>query len=421
MPSCSSRSELRTCRLLKRRQIRGSRLCAEATALLLRRVVESFKAGDALKLIENVQHVGRILIAAQPKELAVGNIVLRVLGLIREELEEDRDGENSTYSETGSESHTPSLAENDQRNFRDRLTDSQRTASSPLRNGVSDTESVSIREGTTVQAGTFAPRTMFSLLSQPHQEASSILNTARDPSPAQRSSLSRQALANLDAAKDLRAEVVEGILEILEELKQADEQIASYALEHIHSNEIILTQSSSETVRKFLLKAAAKRKFTVLYTEAFPNDHEATHSMVTGDRDKISGDAGSDRFHKTLTMAGVTVVLLPDSAVFAVMSRVNKVILDTHVVIGNGGLIATAGAKQIAQTARVHRTPVVVLSGVYKLSPIYPFDVNVFLEDGDPGRVIGYEDQAFNNKILVENPLFDYIPANLIDIYITNL
>lgn len=48
--------------------------------------------------------------AAQPREMVVGNIVRRVLGLIRDEAEDDRDAE-FTLSDAGSESQpqTPRL------------------------------------------------------------------------------------------------------------------------------------------------------------------------------------------------------------------------------------------------------------------------------------------------------------------------
>ena len=130
---------------------------------------------------------------------------------------------------------------------------------------------------------------------------------------------------------------------------------------------------------------------------------------------------GAERFSKPLTAAGVTVVLIPDAAVFALMSRVNKVILGTHVVLANGGLVAAAGAKAIAKAAQVHKTPVVVVTGVYKLSPEYPFDFDSLIEYGDAGKVFGYEEGDLVGQVDVENPLFDYVPAELVDLYITNL
>ena len=90
-------------RLLKRRQIHNSRSCATATAYLLLRVVSAYKTNDASRLIERVQNVGRRLVAAQPREMVVGNIVRRVLGLIRDEAEGDREAE-FTLGDAGSES-----------------------------------------------------------------------------------------------------------------------------------------------------------------------------------------------------------------------------------------------------------------------------------------------------------------------------
>jgi len=90
-------------------------------------------------------------------------------------------------------------------------------------------------------------------------------------------------------------------------------------------------------------------------------------------------------------------------------------------VLANGGLVAAAGARTIAQAARMHRTPVVVVTGVYKLSPVYPFDFESLIEYGDASKVFGYEDGDLLDKVDVENPLFDYVPAELVDLYITNL
>lgn len=407
-----------------------------ATAYLLRRVVETFKITDASGLIERVQQVGQRLLAAQPKEMAVGNIVRRVLGVIREEAEEDRDGETSGYSDASTDSRPQSAGESDSRAAEAPGAVSRALFLSPLRQDASDQRLVEPREDgafhrpplLTAHASYSNTNTgpvgtsMFSLLSHPRSNAASPTATPGSQSPASHPPPLNTALAKPSAAKDLRAEIVEGIQEILEELNQADDQIAGYSLEHIHSNEIILTYTSSITVQKFLLKAATKRKFTVIHAEAFPNDHESTHATVTG---KAKGESDDDlrpeSFQKSLTAAGITVVLIPDSAVFAIMSRVNKVILDTQIVLANGGLVAAAGAKVVAKAASMHRTPVIVLSGVYKLSPVYPFDIDSLMENGDPGRVIGYEDGDLVNKVELENPLFDYIPPELVDLYITNL
>jgi len=236
--------------------------------------------------------------------------------------------------------------------------------------------------------------------------------------------LNLERLADLSKSKtqiDLRAEVMDGIRELQDELEQSDELIAANALDHIHSNEIILTHTASTSVQKFLLAAARKRKFTVVHAETYPHDHTATHcTLLTGKKRDTQGDDEDDAW-KPLTAAGIQVYAIPDSHVFAIMSRVNKVILATHTVLANGGLVAAAGAHMIAKAAKDHQTPVVVVSGVYKLSPVYPFDIEELIEYGDAGSVVPYEDGDFVEKVDVENPLYDYVPADLVDLYITNL
>ena len=408
--------------LLKRRQVRDSKPCAMATAYLLRRVVETFKITDISGLIERVQQVGQILSAARPREVAIGNIVRRVLGVIREEADENRDGDVSGYNDAGTDSRPQSAGENESRV-------SDVPGAAPLRQDASDQPSLEIRENGASQRPPFhtahnpyanantgpVVTSMFSLLSHPRSHVASPTATPGSQSTGRHPSLSSTALANLTATKDLRAEIVEGIQEILEELNQADDQIAGYSLDYIHSNETILTYTSSITIQKFLLKAAAKRKFTVIQAEAFP---ETDIDHAKGGRDD---ELRPELFHSSLTAAGITVILIPDSAVYALMSRVNKVILDTHIVLANGGVVVAAGAKGIATAASIHRTPVIVLGAVYKLSPVYPFDIDSFLENGDPGGVISYGDGDLVDRVELENPLFDYIPPNLVDLYITNL
>ena len=330
----------------------------------MRQSVKTVDATEIQALIENIKSTGHRLAVAQPKELAIGNIVRRVLGLIRDEAEENRDPEADGASKPSSGGQANHWRQNDARSCQD-----------------------------------------FSL------------------SP----SMSAQTAANHDQYQvaitdDFRAEIIEGIQEIIDELDQADDQIASFAPDHIHPHETILTHSLSTTTQRFLLKAAAKRKFTVFCTETYPNESESIHASLVDDATGTGPNGPKPQRHKkTLTAAGITVVLIPDSAVFAVMSRVNKVILDAHVVLADGSFIASAGAKLVAKAANVHRAPVVVLGGVYKLSPVYPFDTDALIEYGEANKIIKYEEGDLLDKVFVENPLQDHVPADLVDLYITNL
>ncbi|KAK3055354.1 GCD complex subunit gcd7 [Extremus antarcticus] len=426
--------------LLKRRQIKNSRQCALATAQLLLRVVAAERIKDPQKLIDRIRDVGRRLVAAQPREMAVGNIVRRILGVVREVIESQAgdDGSGSSAPSTPtSPAHRQSKRPMISHSFSS-FTPLSHSAAMPYdmhpRPGTPMDSSASTVDG---MADLAAPRrpglaSSASYASTAPQNAS-LLSFLEHPlgrspagTPPSRNSPRMtpvQSSTELNKEKiDIKAEVIDGIKELLDELEVVDTQIAESALDHIHSNETILTTTSSQTVQKFLSTAARKRKFTVIHAEAYPNDHEITHATILNGGKKSSGeDEEADERWKPLTALGITVILIPDTAVFALMSRINKVILAPHTVLANGSLLAAAGASTIALAAQAHHVPVVVLSGVYKLSPVYPFDTQELIEYGDPGKVVPFEEGDFMSKIDVQNPLYDFVDAELVSLYVTNL
>ncbi|KAF2005019.1 nagb/rpia/CoA transferase-like protein [Amniculicola lignicola CBS 123094] len=426
--------------LLKRRQIRNSRPCAIATTALLLRVVSEFKGRDATKLVNRIRDVGKRLTAAQPREVVVGNIVRRVLGLVREVVEENQDGETNATSDVGHGqgglAHHDSLSRPQLHSSISTFSPLRHAAAEPMDSSfhysenMSDSGELSRRPPLLTSHTSYAPasaaplvNSLFGLFTQPDTPSNASTPTGhQSPDRGALTALNLERLA--DTAKsniDLKAEVLDGIRELQDELEQSDDLIAQNALDHIHNNEIILTHTASTSVQKFLLAAAKKRKFTILHTETCPHDHTATHGVLLTGRKGEAQATDVGETWKPLIAAGIQVYLIPDSHVFAIMSRVNKVILATHTVLANGGLVAAAGARMIAQAAKDHQTPVVVVSGVYKLSPVYPFDIDELIEYGDVGKVVPYEDGDFVEKVDVENPLYDYVPADLVDLYITNL
>jgi translation initiation factor eIF-2B subunit beta len=409
--------------LLQRRQIKNSRPCALATTQLLLRVVAGERTRDAQALIKRIRNVGRRLVAAQPREMAVGNIVRRVLGVIREVVEADQD--QSAASDDTSVASPTAPTQQASRNTAQRPGISSTISSfSPLHHGaalphdmlprpMSSGDTTPLAQSTIdileqrpplggaspsyAGQGPAQVTSLFGLFSTPQGSTPAGTPPTGTQSPVSKSAL-RQKDSTLDSKLDVKAEVIDGIKELLDELEVVDSQIAESALDHIHSNEIILTHTSSQTVQKFLATAARKRKFTVVHAEAYPNDHLATHATVVNGGRKSDSDDSS-----------------------ALMSRINKVILAPHTVLANGSLIAASGSATIARAARAHRVPVVVLSGVYKLSPVYPFDTAELIEFGEPGKVVPFQDGEFMDGVDVVNPIFDHVEADLVDLYITNL
>ncbi|CDO54209.1 hypothetical protein DV495_003191 [Geotrichum candidum] len=310
---------------LKRQELSGSHDVALATAHLLLRFVSASKWSHLDQLIGDVRVLGNRLENAHPREFACGNIVRRVLALIRE------------------------------------------------------------ASGTDPEGG-LAASSMFELLSE-NQPATGEKGTTKK------------------VLKDAKADIIEGIQELIEEISTSEENISTASADMIHEDEVILTATpDSKTVLAFLLKASVKRKFTVLITESFPNDTEGAHA-----------------FARKLAKAGIETVIIPDSLVYAAMSRVGKVLIGARTVLTDGSCISNAGVAAVCECAQQYRTPVLALAGAYKLSPRHPFDIESLIEVGDSGKIVSFTDNAIVDNVEVINPVYDYIRPKNIDICITNL
>ncbi|KAF9337672.1 Translation initiation factor eIF-2B subunit beta [Podila minutissima] len=315
---------------LKRRQLVGSSAVSQATLKLLVVVISKNNWSTANQLLTLVKSVGQKLIQANPTELAVGNIIRRVLHVIREEYRE---------------------AENDKTN------------------------------------------TEFHHHAAPLTTSSSMYNLLGESGAAQEE--------QVQFSHSLRSNIIQEIRDIKIELENIHENIKNQAPLHIHSNEIIMTIGRSKTVEEFLKMAASKRKFQVLVAETAPSYHGQEMALE-------------------LSKAGIETTVIPDSAVFAVMSRVNKVILGTHAVLANGGLVAISGSHMMAAAAKHHSIPVVVCTGLYKLSPLYPYDEDSFNVTMNPDSVLGFEEGDLIEKVTVTNPYYDYVSPDFVNLFITN-
>ena len=180
--------------------------------------------------------------------------------------------------------------------------------------------------------------------------------------------------------------------------------IATQALEHIHTNEIIMTFGKSRTVEKFLKNAARKRKFSVIVAECAPFYH-------------------GQELAKTLAEDNVEATVITDSAVFAMMARVNKVILGADTVMADGGLRAVNGSHCVALAAKHHSVPLLVCAELFKLSPQYvcSYDqdnINKFLS---PHDVMKFTEGEILSKISIHNPAFDYVPPDLVNLFLSDM
>ncbi|XP_054161563.1 translation initiation factor eIF-2B subunit beta-like [Oppia nitens] len=203
----------------------------------------------------------------------------------------------------------------------------------------------------------------------------------------------------------LKESINDSISELLSELEMSVENIAKQSLEHIYFEEVIMTCGKSKTVEAFLKYAAKKkRRFQVVIAECAPfyNGHELAVSL------------SNEKINTTI---------IPDSAIFAIMSRVNKVIIGSHSVMANGGLKAVSGAYTLALAAKHYSVPLIVCTAMFKLTPQYlvSHDQLAFNKFSSPQQVMPYEEPEMATDCQVVNPVFDYVPPELVTVFVSNI
>ena len=202
----------------------------------------------------------------------------------------------------------------------------------------------------------------------------------------------------------LKSIVVDAINELISELETSIENIARQALEHIHSNEVIMTMGESKTVERFLKNAARKRTFSVIVAECAPQCH-------------------GQKLAKRLADNDIETIVITDAAIFAIMARVNKVIIGADTVMADGGLKVVNGGGALALAAKHHSVPFIVVGSLFKLSPQYvcSYDqdhINKFLS---PHDVMDFSEGDIISKVSITNPVFDYVPPDLVHLYISDV
>ncbi|KAK8970802.1 hypothetical protein KSP40_PGU008794 [Platanthera guangdongensis] len=367
---------------LKRRKIEGSQATARQTAELLRAVVSHQRlpyTNQALALLDAVRDIGEQLIAANPVELAVGNIVRRVLHIIREE---DLTSVASAVDGLGLSTNS-----DDDDNFEhdDHPILSAAAVAAAARSTLRAPSLQTLLEGLPESA--LAPR----------------------PSSSGGDSEGKSKSAE---RKKLKHDVIEAINELIQDIETCHEQISEQAVGLIHQNEVILTLGRSKTVKEFLFAAnEKKRSFRVFIAEGAPRYQG--HVLA-----------------KELVAKGLQTTVITDSAVFAMISRVNMVIVGAHAIMANGGVIAPVGINMVALAAQRHAVPFVVVAGAHKLCPLYPHNPEVLLNDlqcpsdlldfGEFSDCMDFSTSGGSPLLHVVNPAFDFIPSKLVSLFVTD-
>ena len=193
--------------------------------------------------------------------------------------------------------------------------------------------------------------------------------------------------------------------EIMEDIEEASQKICEECKRFVNNGEIILTYSRSRAVADFLTHANKEvhegTGIDVICCETFP--------LLTG-----------QAFAKELASRGIRTSLIHDAASFTVMSRCNKVIIGCHAVLANGGVLVPSGGSNIVRVAAQFKVPVIILSGMYKMVPLFCSDQSTINDFYSPATVMPYAlaDQELR-QVDVVSPVYDYIPPEYISVILT--
>ena len=156
----------------------------------------------------------------------------------------------------------------------------------------------------------------------------------------------------------------------------------------------------------FLKKAASgsdKRRFHVIIAEAEP------------------ACTGVKLANSLAKVASISVTLIPDSNIYAVVGRANKVIIAPHAVMMDGGCLCASGHEMVAIAAKHHAIPVVCVAGLYVMTPLFIHTQHQAREQLlPPSQIIDYSASVNFDNVEIAVPAFDYVSPDLIDLFVTN-
>jgi len=321
----------------------GSLQTAKRTAEVFRTVIGATRFDDASTMIEDVRALGALMQRARPAQLSVGNVARRILHLIREEAEAE-EAEEAEGAEDELEEEAPGTPEREH---------SQVSEHGQLQ-AENSTQSIgSARKG--VPPGTRVLRPVASGRYGRAMSLANLLDTAAGQAtapPSHRSGgsqdmgaeaagggrlgsnrearMSHTSIASIPEEEDQsdrararydaagkpkrhrppqwarKANVIEGISELLADMESIYEQIAVQGPDHVHAHEVILTTGCSDEVEAFLLEVhqRKRRPFSVVVAEGSPKcegillarrlaEAGVPTTVITGERGSRTSPTGS--------------------------------------------------------------------------------------------------------------------------------
>lgn len=408
---------------LKRKDWSSTLVLARETLDLLFDFLVRATWDEPILMLLSLRGLGRTIIRAQPLELVVGCMVRRVLYLLREEMAKvvRQVREETRYTPKRGGDDMESYESSEGREMEEEDEDDQHDDSQQGEGDEDETMTTKAsknlsRKSSSKKSGEYeggsAIPSLQNILVDGDLESSYFGVSSADGSPSvmtSRPSLESAPSTGSASKKmeekglwqDLKRNMTQAVKELQAELDNVHDPIAKQSIEYIHAREVVLVYGNSNGAVSFLRNAGEKIPSFEVYV-AETTDVHASHEMAT-----------------KLSSYGIDTTVITDSAIFALMARVNKVIIGARAVMANGGILSDNGTNMVSTAAKHHSVPVVCVTGLYKLCPLYPFDQDSFNELVSPGSVIPFADVPVG-EVELASPAYDYIAPDKVTLIITD-
>jgi translation initiation factor eIF-2B subunit beta len=377
-------------RKLRKKDYKNSTYIAKETAELFLELIKSSIDEKTIttqaQLILLVTYFGKIFTNIDQVQFCTGNTIKRIYHIIREEIK-------------GSNAEDKTDFDKKQELFSEKLKDAHKNLQKMRNFNFSE-----IEEQNSLKNTTKTEKNGLELDEDNDEESSSEKNSSQKLYEIQKLKLD---IPITEANK-------ENILKRIDDLILEIDSISSSIIEQkelkdlINEGDTILTSNYSQQVTEIIIENAKTKKFQVLVAESLPLFNKKSQS-------------------ENLIKKGIDTTIIDDNDIFDAMNKLKltrgKVIIGARAFLVNGGLITYGSAYNICLAANLLSIPVIAVGGTTKLTPMYSFRHDLYNEFLSPDLIFGknlkYEGDI--SGIQFNNPSLDYVPPELITMYVTNI
>lgn len=231
----------------------------------------------------------------------------------------------------------------------------------------------------------------------PKSHSKSFLNILLFQNPmALKTSEADSDSSNNSTEVSCKVSMLDEIELIYENLTSSYKLIAKNAPNFLFPHDIILTLGYSKSILDFISESHAN--FTVFVTERAP---------------EYDGIKMAEELKKVKS----NVIVIPDSAVFAILPKVSKIFIPVFSVLANGGVVSYSLSHSVALAAKHYATPFIALYWSLKLTDKMPLPGKFFTSLHQPSQIFLKTDPTVSNVVAM-NIEYDYIPPELITLFI---